>query len=235
MAYKWIFFDCMETLIDLTELPGLRDYAMWAYEGSGVENIWKDFNEFFSVYLSVREKIQNGLPENKEYGMYERFEAITSVSNPSFTEKQLQKISLMLYRNYWNNYKKRSYVKEDVNEVLPRLYERFKLAVVSNFMVQGGIEELLKLNGISRYFEFVVTSINEGWRKPEEKIYTAALNKACITPGNIIFAGDDYINDYVTPARIGMNTILLDRYKKHEDLDSRVMNFYELESKLELL
>jgi putative hydrolase of the HAD superfamily len=49
MGVEYIFFDCMETLIDLHKLPVAEDYAMWAYRGSGVESLWQDFDSFFSV------------------------------------------------------------------------------------------------------------------------------------------------------------------------------------------
>ena len=45
-AVKYIFFDCMETLVDLHELPSSSDYARWAFQGSGVEGYWRDFEDF---------------------------------------------------------------------------------------------------------------------------------------------------------------------------------------------
>lgn len=47
---KYIFFDCMETVIDLTELPTVNDYAYWTYHNSGVEEYWEDYNDFLVMW-----------------------------------------------------------------------------------------------------------------------------------------------------------------------------------------
>jgi len=54
MSRSFIFFDCMETLIDMYDLPGEREYALWAYDGSGVEIYWNNAEKFISEFLSMR-------------------------------------------------------------------------------------------------------------------------------------------------------------------------------------
>ena len=120
------------------------------------------------------------------------------------------------------------YIREDVRLMLPLLKNHYKMGVVSNFMVTGGIEELLERFEISGYFEFVVTSVAERWRKPHRAIYQKALKLAGIYPKQAVFVGDDYINDYSAVESMGMNAILLDRHNKRPELKNRVENFYEL-------
>ena len=84
---------------------------------------------------------------------------------------------------------------------------------------------MLDMHGIANYFEFVVTSVSEGWRKPHQEIYEKALKLAGIAPERVVFVGDDYINDYVTPSRLGMTPIYLDRYDRHPELQRRIKNF----------
>lgn len=229
---EYIFFDCMETLIDLTELPARRDYALWAYIGSGMENSWNGFEEFYKDYNSARSTILCELPEYGEYELYKEFDLIVNMRLHGCGEEDIKAAATSLYNNYWKTYVSKCYIKEDVRNVLPRLKEKYHLGVVSNFMVAGGIEELLEINGIIHHFDFIVTSVNEGWRKPHAAIYNAALNMAGKPAARIVFVGDDYVNDYVTPKEMGMKPLLLDRYKRYCHIPDRVCSFYELAGKL---
>lgn len=228
-SLKVILFDCMETLIDLTELPAMRDYAVWAYNGSGVEDLWEDFEDFFRSYVSAKKALEDDLPKHKEYELLERFEVIARMNAQAGNENTAGTTAMKLYTNYWRNYVSKCYVKEDVREVIIRLSGKYSLGVVSNFMVKDGIEELLKRNDLLDYFKFVVTSVKEGWRKPCPLIYSTAVQKAGVKMENIIFIGDDYINDYLGPKNFGLKAVLLDRYNKYPQLTERVQDFYSLE------
>jgi len=227
-ACKYIFFDCMETLIDLHKLPAMRDYAAWAYEGSGLEGYWNDLDEFFRYYLLSKQELASRLPEYADYEMRGRFSHLVQLSLPQLPYELVESTAGILYNNYWKNYKAGSYVKEDVRRALPVLKEQYGLGVVSNFMVMGGIEEMLEMHGIRKYFDFVVTSVAEGWRKPHRAIYQKALALAGVEPEQVIFVGDDYVNDYITPLELGMRPILLDRSGRHPELENSVPDFAEL-------
>ncbi len=227
-AFNYIFFDCMETLIDLQKLPTMRDYAAWAYVGSGLEGYWEDLDEFFRYYLLSKQELALRLPEHADYEMRGRFLHLVQLSLPQLPYELMESTADILYKNYWRNYKAGSYVSEDVRNALPKLKERYKLGVVSNFMVMGGIEEMLEMHGISENFNFVVTSVAECWRKPHQAIYRKALEIAGAEPEQVVFVGDNYANDYIAPAEMGMRPIYLDRFGKHLELESRVLDFYGL-------
>lgn len=228
-ACKYIFFDCMETLIDLHKLPRMRDYAAWAYEGSGLEGLWAGLDEFFRYYLLSKQELTSQLPEHAEYEMRGRFLHLVQLSLPKLPQEAVELTAGTLYRNYWRNYIAGSYVKDDVMEMLPRLKEHYKMGVVSNFMVVGGIECLLEMHGIRKYFDFVVTSVAEGWKKPHRLIYEKAIELAGVAPEEALFVGDDFVNDYLAPLELGMRPVYLDRFDKHPELESRVKSFYELQ------
>jgi putative hydrolase of the HAD superfamily len=219
----------METLVDLHVLPDLRVYAAWAYEGSGVEELWEDFDEFYRYYILSRQELKSRLPEFTDYDLKLRFLHLIKLSLQDLGYNRVEAVADSLRKNYWKNYKSVCYLRQDVGLALPKLGEYLKLGVLSNFMVMGGIQELLELTGIRDRFEFVVTSVEEGFIKPHPAIYEKALQLAGVKPGEVIFVGDDYINDYVKPAELGMYSICLDRYGRHADLERRVRDFSELE------
>jgi putative hydrolase of the HAD superfamily len=92
---------------------------------------------------------------------------------------------------------------------------KFDIGVVSNFKVPGGIECILQQQRLAPFFNFVITSIQVGWRKPHKAIYKAALIASNVRPDEILFIGDDYENDFKGPKDIGMQALLLDRMDKH--------------------
>lgn len=228
----FVLFDCMETLVDLSKLPNLKDYAAWGFYGSGVEELWEDFDEYFRHYLLAKAELSAKLPELAEYEMKGRFFQAVRSSFPDMDFGRAEETADKICTNYWHNYKAMSYVSEDVLKVLPDLAKSFRLGVVSNFMVMGGIEEMLELHGLLRNFEFVVTSVAEGWRKPHPAIYRKAIESMGPFDGDIIFVGDDYLNDFITPGTLGMKPVFLDRYGRHPEIEDRVVDFYQLREKL---
>ncbi len=226
--HEYIFFDCMETLVDLHKLPMLRDYASWAFDGSGAEELWESFDDFFRYYLLAKQDLSSRLPEFADYEMRERYLYMIKLSLPDLPYGLMESVAGKLYDNYWRNYKAGSYVREDVRAVVDDLSKNYKMGVVSNFMIINGIEELLEIHDMKKYFDFVVTSVAEGWRKPHPAIYSKAMEAARVEPDKVLFIGDDFVNDYITPQKIGMKAVYLDRFDRHPELDSRVKDFHGL-------
>jgi putative hydrolase of the HAD superfamily len=229
---EYIFFDCMETLIDLHKLPAAEDYAMWAYAGSGAEHLWKDFDSFFKCYAAAKQELASSLPPHTEYEIRGRFLKMLQTGVPGLNRPQIEEAADMIYRNYWRNYKAECYVKGDIIETLDKLSGSYRMGVVSNFMVMGGIEELLEMLGIRKFFDFVVTSVVAGKRKPHPDIYDEAVKISGTQPDRIVFIGDDFVNDYVTPISLGMEAIYYDKNGQHPEADFRIVDFTELSPKL---
>lgn len=234
MGYKVIIFDCMETLIDMHELPGEREYALWAYEGSGVEYYWEGFEEFYGSFQIMRKTFRERTPYHKEYDIRERYRFMIDNKIGNGRTEEANLIIKKLLRNYWNTYKDRCFVSSDVIHALKRISLKYKLGVISNFLVKDGIEELLKRYGIESYFGFVVTSVKMGWRKPHPIIYQTSLERARATVDEVLFIGDDYINDYITPRQLGCQALLYDRNNVHPEIDSSFSCFGQLPQILNL-
>ncbi|MEJ6951688.1 HAD family hydrolase [Natronospora cellulosivora (SeqCode)] len=226
---KCILFDCMETLIDIKDYPDLSMYASWAYYGSGCEDKWDSFEMFLDEYKKARDYLDNIHKNHKEYNIYNRFRLMIDNVFKDEKEEFRKKLFKMITYNYWKNYKSNCFVRPEVKELLKKLHKKFSLAVVSNFMKEDGVEELLEENGIIKYFDFILTSIKTGWRKPNEIIYNEAIKKAGVSFDEIIFVGDNYHCDYQGPRLIGLNSILLDRKNKHLYLENRIKNLIDLE------
>ena len=231
--FEYIFFDGMETIIDLHELPSMRDYAAWSYFGSGIEDNWEDFDDYFRYYMLAKQELAERLPEHAEYEMRQRFIYIIEQSRNDIPFGLMEKAADRLYENYCRNYYSESFIQNDVLETLQQLKKDYRLGIVSNFMVMNGIEDMLEMHQIKGLFDFVITSVAEGWKKPHQMIYEKALKVSGTKTDKVVFVGDDYINDYITPKKLGMRAVLFDRYNKHPDIQDRVVSFYELKDMLD--
>lgn len=223
---KYLFFDCMETIIDLYELPSEQDYALWIYSNSGVENYWQGFEDFLQHYEQCKQEFLSLLPKNKEYNTYDLIRSIVD-KNKLIKTNEMKKVTDQLFNNYWDTYKSKCYVNDSVKKVLEDLSKNYNLAIVSNFKVCNGIEELISINGIRHLFEFIVTSIGCGWRKPDSKIYEYSIKKSNAQIDQIVFIGDDYVNDYVTPNKLGIKSIFYDKEDKHTN-KNKITDFKEI-------
>lgn len=227
--YKFILFDCMETLIDMVELPGEKEYALWALEGSGAEAYWQDSEEFVQDFVFMRTLLKERQPSYKEFDINERFQLIVERKLGSGKTREAAPIVEQLVANYWRTYLKMCYLAEEVRETLAILAGKYRMGVVSNFIVPGGVEQILQMKSIHDCFQFVVTSVNEGWRKPHPQIYEAALQRAGVADRKeVLFIGDDLENDYLTPQKLGMTAILYDRNQKCPALKERFTSFRDL-------
>ena len=227
MQYQYIFFDCMETIVDLYELPSCMDYAGWTYYGSGMEEYWTGFSQFMEHYDRARQQLALIYAINQDYEMYERIR-FTVEYNDKIDTSRKDMIAKKLYQNFWKTYRSKCYVDAGKRAVLKALSEQYRLAVVSNFKVRNGIEELLMMGGVRELFDFLIISINQGWRKPDQCIYQSAIAKAGCTLDEILFIGDDFENDYILPKKMGMDALLYNPSTNHPEAAS-FRNFKELE------
>lgn len=83
---KYLFFDCMETLVDMDNLPETKDCALWSYYGSGVEKYWDDFDHFYKHYINARTALLEKEPDYEESSFFDRFFLICKM-NQSIRKK----------------------------------------------------------------------------------------------------------------------------------------------------
>jgi putative hydrolase of the HAD superfamily len=91
--------------------------------------------------------------------------------------------------------------------LLLRWSQQYTLGVVSNFY--GNLVSVVRGLGIAEYFSAVVDSAVVGIRKPDPRIFQAALDALSCPPGEAIFVGDSYDRDIVPAKSLGCGTVWL--------------------------
>jgi putative hydrolase of the HAD superfamily len=133
-------------------------------------------------------------------------------------------------RRFWDEQNWRLF--PEVHDALAALRARgLKLALLSNApsTLPGFIERL----GLMRHLDFAVVSAVEGVKKPDRRIFAAALSRAGVAPHETLHVGDMYFEDIVGGRAAGVNTLLIERgrralfpsYRESEgrDLDPRLV------------
>lgn len=94
---------------------------------------------------------------------------------------------------------------EDTKGCLEKLREKYRIGVIAN--QNPGTNERLRTFSILQYIDVVAASSDEGFNKPDERLFEIALQKANCRPDQAIMIGDRIDNDIVPAKRLGMKTI----------------------------
>ncbi len=93
-------------------------------------------------------------------------------------------------------------------EIIPELSKTYKLGIVSD--AWPSLEDVYTHAGLRQYFSAFVLSSVIGVRKPDPRIFEAALNDLGVTPQEVAFV-DDHRENCDGARRMGMRTVLLGR------------------------
>ena len=92
-------------------------------------------------------------------------------------------------------------------EILAEVKTRYRLAVVSDAQSAYGLPEL-RAAGLADYFASIIVSGDYGYRKPDPRLFHAALTELQVFPEEAIFVGNDRFRDVLGARKVGMKTIL---------------------------
>ena len=91
--------------------------------------------------------------------------------------------------------------------LLDRLRARHALGIVSNFY--GNLEAVCSEAGIAHFFRVLIDSSRVGCRKPDPRIFRAALEPLKVTPARALFVGDSLARDMAGARALGIPHIWL--------------------------
>jgi len=80
------------------------------------------------------------------------------------------------------------------------------MAVVSDSQSAWAMSKL-KTVGLDGYFSPVIVSGDFGYRKPDRRLFHAALSEMGLAPEAVIFVGNDMYRDVFGAGRFGMKTV----------------------------
>ncbi len=94
-------------------------------------------------------------------------------------------------------------------EIMKELKKDYKVGIISN-NVQEWVKRVLVNYKIESLFDTIIVSSKVGARKPDARIFYAALNALSVEPEETVFISDEVADDLVGAKGCGMRTIWLD-------------------------
>jgi putative hydrolase of the HAD superfamily len=125
----------------------------------------------------------------------------------SLDAEKLRQMPLVLAEMQRGISRKRLVAFPQTQEILARLRTRYPLAIVSDAQSAYGLPELRAV-GLAGYFAPIVISGDYGFRKPDPRLFQAALTELQVTPHEAIYIGNDRFRDVLGARQAGMKTIL---------------------------
>lgn len=107
-----------------------------------------------------------------------------------------------------------------LDEVLTELKRKgFKLGIITNTVTSREEHVRMALNkiGLEEYFDVILTSVDVGHEKPDERIFLTALRKFRVKPKEAIMVGNRVSTDIVGGNRMNMKTVLLKWNKRYPE------------------
>lgn len=109
--------------------------------------------------------------------------------------------------NYYNeHYVKNAVLTDQALEVIRHTRSKYKTALITNgrkAIQYGKIDQL----GIRAEFDFIIVSEEAGYKKPDRRIFEAALAGMQLQPEQCIYVGDHPVNDIEGAFNAGLDTI----------------------------
>jgi putative hydrolase of the HAD superfamily len=98
----------------------------------------------------------------------------------------------------------------EVHDVIAEIRRRgLRVGVLSN--APSNLLVFLERLGLTPHLDFAVISALEGVKKPDRRIFEAALARAGVEPDEAVHVGDMYIEDILGGGAAGLRTLLMER------------------------
>lgn len=122
-------------------------------------------------------------------------------------------ISMAQQEELFDSYNSTREVIDGVKELLLSLKEKnIRIAVISNNMMSGEALALSLKHWIPEAdFEFVITSADVLYKKPDSNIFNCAVSLAQLKPSECWYCGDGFIPDIFGSENSGLLPVLLDK------------------------
>ena len=209
MKIQGIIFDINGTLIDIRTDEGYEEIYraishFLTYHGIYMHR-WEVKDAYYRIMESQRKESKEQYPEFDAPAVWREF-IRECPGGAAFGPAKLKQVSLFLAEMYRGISRSKLQLYPDVKSVLDEFHLRFKMAAVSDAQSVWALPEM-KAVGIDSYFTPVIISGDFGFRKPDYRLFKAALSGMKLSPANVLFVGNDMYRDIFGARQLGMKTV----------------------------
>lgn len=215
LSIKAVFFDIYGTIADF--FPPKEEIQINAAEKF---NITLDKDKIVDAYKLANNFLvkQNSIfpirkmNDEEKLNFFSEYEKIIIDNSGS-------NVDVGVAKNIWIEITKQKYdlkIFPDLIQCINELRDMgLILGLISNINMSG--KKIAEKLGVSSYFNYVFTSEDLGYEKPNKMIFEKSLDIAKLTPSEVVFIGDQVESDILGAKNANILPILLDRYNNYEN------------------
>ena len=237
MDIQAIAFDVNGTLVEILTEDDMEQCFRAAGHFLTYQGVDLRRQEVRDLYFqTMKEQQKESSEEYPEFDSVKIWQSIVEENQTDFTralapEKRAQ-IPLFLAEMYRGISRRRLRLYPFVRETLEMVQGRFRLAVVTDAQSAYARGELHQV-GILDYFDPIIISGDYGFRKPDRRLFQAALDGMGVAAEHTLFIGNDMHRDIFGAREAGMITMMFDSdqgTKQHLDCvpDYTITDFRQL-------
>ena len=210
MIIKAILFDINGTLIDIntdeTNEEIFRTIShILTYQGIFMHRR-EVRDEYYQIMDVQRKTSQEKYPEFNVVELFREFLSRRLSARGVVRPDKLKWLPVFLAEAYRGISLNRLQLYPGVLDVLNDLRPRYKLAAISDAQSAWCLPEMRAV-GIDGYFDPIIVSGDFGYRKPDIRLFTAALTRLRVAPENVLFVGNDMFRDVYAAQQHGIKTV----------------------------
>lgn len=210
MNIKGIIFDINGTLVDIRTEEGHEEiYRSISHflTYQGIHTHRRELrDEYFSIMAEQRHASAEAFPEFDTVALWREFLWRRPQACKALPKDKRDVLPLVLSEMYRGISRNRLQLYPEVENILNDLARRFRLAVLSDAQ-SAWAEPELRAVGIHGHFSPVIVSGDFGFRKPDPRLFQAALDGLGLRPDEVLFVGDDMYRDVYGAKQMGIKTI----------------------------
>ncbi|WP_353117889.1 HAD family hydrolase [Nitratidesulfovibrio sp.] len=243
MNIKAIIFDLNGTLINIHTDESCEDIYrgishFLTYQGIHIHR-WDLRDEYYDLMAAQRRSSAEDFPEFDVVALWREFLQRRPGACRALPQEKLDVLPLVLAEMYRGISRFRLRLYPGVRTILDDLAGRYKLAALSDAQSAWAVPEMRALD-IEHYFNPIIVSGDYGFRKPDRRIFLAALDGLGLEPCDALFVGNDMFRDVYGAKQIDMKTIYFSsnqgrKRSKRAEPDYIVYKFEEIPRAIEFI
>ncbi|HKM60099.1 MAG TPA: HAD family hydrolase [Candidatus Bathyarchaeia archaeon] len=216
MTVKAILFDMFDTLMLIRKNHDFYSPSMMHMYTFLVENgVNVPLERFQDAFSKARDELYAKADPNLEEPHFNIRIALT-LKKLGYSFDSYSSLVLSASSVFCEEFMNHVYLDNDAESLLRNLYGKYKLGIVSNYVIPECVDRLLKKHGLVNLFDVVVVSGAVNKRKPSPEIFKQALNALGVFATETVFVGDTLDADIAGPKAVGMKTVYIKRREEKQ-------------------
>ncbi len=213
---KFLWFDLGMTLVRRNREEIMKEYLKKFNIDASLSMLEKAYHLADKKYMKNRKEYEREGRMNFLKLYFKDFALISGVGIDSCELLKIFEDEALVKKSCWKCF-------EFTHDVLGKLRKNYSLGLISNW--DNTARSVLRQNDIDRYFDHIVISEETGYEKPDREIFEFALGVSGAKSQESLYIGDNYYDDVVGSAKVGMKSLLINKYGNYgiEEIDHTVI------------